>query len=269
MDSFGRFVSLLIALLFIFFGVLFLLSNLGLLIINPIRLLNLLWPLLLIAIGLYFIWLNLRPRRKRKAMTLSEDLGDVKRASIDIDFGAGELKIGSLKDSDKLLEGSFVAGADKQVSRSQNSVKVKLRHTPEMFWPFSSHFGSDWRVEISAQIPLSLRLNTGASRVNADLSDNKVELVELNTGASDVTIRLPKESGYTKVVVKGGAADIKLEVAEGVAARIKSTGALSSLRIDEKRFPKIDSQFVSPDFESAQNKVYIEVNTGVSSVAVY
>jgi hypothetical protein len=95
-----------------------------------------------------------------------------------------------------------------------------------------------------------------------------VELVELSTGASDVTLRLPESSGFTRVVAKGGAADIKLEVPYGVAARISSSRALSSLNIDERRFPWNGTVYISPDYETGKNRVDIEISIGVSSITI-
>lgn len=267
MNAFGRFLGALIALVFIFVGVALLLGNLGFLVVDPVELIVDFWPVVLIATGLYIIWLFVRPAQMPKGVTLSESLGGAARADITIDFGAGELRISPLKENDNLFEGGFVTKPEKQVSRSGDSVRMKLTRLQWTFPPFS-RWADNWRVGLTTKIPLILRLNTGASRVFVDLTDNLVELVELNTGASEVAVQFPKASGYTRAVVKGGATNIRLETPQGVAARIKSTGALGSLNVDEKRFPRSNGLFVSPDFESAQNKVDVEISAGVSSVTV-
>ncbi|MCL6472758.1 MAG: DUF5668 domain-containing protein [Firmicutes bacterium] len=268
MNPFGRFIGRLVALLFILTGAVLLLGNLGFIVADPFKLAADLWPVLLIIIGLYFIWLRLRPAGKPKSVVLAESLGDASRADINVNFGAGALIINPLKKSDNLFEGDFLMKPEKLVRRSGSFAEVKLRY---LQWPFLSFFSwseDDWKVGLSTKIPLSLRLNTGASRVVANLTDNKIETLDLNTGASDVVLKLPKASGYTRVLVKGGATDIKFDVPKGVAARIKSTGTLSSLKVDEKRFPMNGSLFVSPDFDSAQNKVDIIVSAGASSITV-
>ncbi|HZD60910.1 MAG TPA: DUF5668 domain-containing protein [Anaerolineae bacterium] len=268
MNSFGRFIGTLVALLLIFTGVILLLGNLGFLVVDPVELIVDFWPVFLIIIGLYFIWLRLRPARKPKAVTLSEGIGGAAKARINVDFGAGELRINPLRQGDNVFEGTFRFEADKLVDRAGDTVNVTLRRSRRSYPLFSSRYADDWRIGLTTKIPLSLRLNTGASRVFVDLIDNNVELVELYTGASDVALQLPRASGYTRVKAGGGATNIKLDIPQGVAARIKTAAALSSLRVDEKRFPKVDSGFASPDFESAQNKVDIEISTGVSSVTI-
>jgi len=145
---------------------------------------------------------------------------------------------------------------------------VKLSHGQWLPVPFAGWSEDQWKLGLSNKVPMIIRVNSGASKVYADLMDNKVESIDLNTGASDVVMQLPKAAGFTKVMVKGGAANIKLSVPKGVAARVRSTGALSSLNIDENRFPSSKGWFMSPDFSSAKNRVDIEISTGVSNVTI-
>lgn len=269
MNLFGRFLGVLIALIFILIGAVLLLSNLGFLAVDPIELITNLWPLLLIAIGLYVIWMFVRPlRTPQGGVTVSEKLGGAARADVSVNFGAGELRITSLKDDENLFEGDFLSKPEKSVDRSGDLVKVKLSRSQWMLPPFFPAYRDDWRLRLNRRIAITLRLNTGASTVLADLSENLIDWVEVNTGASDVTVKLPKASGYTRAIVKGGATNIKLEIPDGVGAKIRSTGALGSLAVDERRFPRLDSGFASPDYESASNRVDIEISTGVSSVTV-
>ncbi|MHB8840738.1 MAG: LiaI-LiaF-like domain-containing protein [Candidatus Aquicultor sp.] len=270
MNLFGRFIGILFALVLIFVGVVLLLSNLGFLTVDPFRLIADFWPVLLIIVGLYFIWLRLRPPRAINPTPVSQGLEGASRADVSINFGAGALGVHSQKTADNVLfEGHFYSRPEVTVSKRGDVLEAKLRQSE---WPWTPHAhwqGDDWNIGFNEKTPLTLRLSTGANRAFIDLTDNNVELVELNTGASDMTLKLPKASGFTRAIVKGGAADIKLEVPQGVAARIKSTGALSSLNVNTGRFPRTDSGYASPDYDTAQNKVDIEINTGVSSISVW
>jgi len=268
MNRFGRFIGILVAFLFISFGTILLLNNLGFLIVDPFMLIADFWPVLLIIVGLYFVWLRLRPAKKPKSVTISEGLNGATRADLTINFGAGELMISPLKRSEKLLEGEFLSKPEKQVSKMGDLAEIKLSHGQPLPVPFVKWFEDQWKLGLSNKVPMAIHLRSGASKVYADLLDNKVESIDLNTGASDVVMQLPKAAGFTKVMVKGGAANIKLSVPKGVAARIRSTGALSSLSVDESRFPSSKGWFVSPDFNSAKNRVDIEISAGVSSVTV-
>jgi hypothetical protein len=270
MNLFGRFIGILFAVVLIFVGVILLLSNLGILLVDPFRLLADFWPVLLIILGLYLIWLRVRSPKKINPITSSQDLEGATRADVSINFGAGELGIHSLKNGGgNLFSGTFYSPPQKTVCKRGDVLEVTLRQSE---WPWTPHVhwqGDDWNIGFNEMTPLTLRFNTGANRAFVDLTDNKVELVELSTGASDITLKLPKASGFTRAIIKGGAADIKVEVPRGVAARIRSKGALSSLKVNAGRFPGADNVYSSPDYDTAQNKVDIEINTGVSSVTVW
>ena len=50
--------------------------------------------------------------------------------------------------------------------------------------------------------------------------------------------------------------------------RIRASAGLSSVTVDETRFPGFDNRYQSPDYETAPNKVDIDIETGVGSVSV-
>jgi hypothetical protein len=43
---------------------------------------------------------------------------------------------------------------------------------------------------------------------------------------------------------------------------------LSDIKVDRSRFTNMGSTFQSPDFETAPNKIDIEVETGIGSVSI-
>jgi hypothetical protein len=69
--------------------------------------------------------------------------------------------------------------------------------------------------------------------------------------------------------VESGAASLDFSVPQGVAARIRFKQGASSSTIDQARFPLTDSGlYQSPDFDSATNKVEINLEGGANSVNV-
>ena len=145
--------------------------------------------------------------------------------------------------------------------------RVHLRSDNGGWWGWGWH-GFDWRVGLTREVPLALRIDVGAARSDLDLSDLKVTDFVLKTGASETMVRLPKAAGLTKVHVESGAASVKLTVPEGVAARIRSTMGLGASNIDQRRFPRNGEYYQSPDYDSAANKIDIQSEGGVGSVSV-
>src|SRR5262249_42016470 len=120
----------------------------------------------------------------------------------------------------------------------------------------------------TGDVPLALRLDTGAANAQLDLLDLLVKSIELHTGASETRIRLPRAAGLTTVRAESGAASLTIEVPEGVAARIRSPMGLGRGVVDERRFPRSASGFESPDYGTAANKADVDISGGVGSVRV-
>jgi hypothetical protein len=73
----------------------------------------------------------------------------------------------------------------------------------------------------------------------------------------------------TNVHVSSGAATISIDVPENVAARISHKGGLSTLEVNENRFPSVgNNRYQSPDYEQAADKVDITLETGVTTVEI-
>jgi hypothetical protein len=133
-------------------------------------------------------------------------------------------------------------------------------------WPVRGSY--DWSLAFNREIPLSLRLETGAGESRVDLSDMRIANLDLETGASSTDLVLPSNAGLTHVRVEAGAASVNIHVPGGVAAQIRVQGGVSSTSIDQTRFPRQGHVFISPDYATAVNKADINVEVGVGSVNV-
>ena len=248
-------------LLLIAIGVVFLLSNLDLLSFDPWQLWRL-WPVILVVIGLDIL-LEVALRRGRPAETISIDQGALSEARVNVEFGAGELRVGAGAPAGKLLEGEFSDGAEYQVSASE----VRLYGSTD--WSWWGWRGRTWDVRLTREIPLGLRLQLGACQAKLDLSDLRVTDVSLETGAADTSIRFPSAAGMTRAKVKAGAAQVTLSVPEGVAARIRATMAIGSLNVNTQRFPPAaGGGYASADYDTAANKLDLSIEGGVGAVSV-
>ena len=114
-----------------------------------------------------------------------------------------------------------------------------------------------------------LNVEAGASDSTLDLSALQVSHLDLQTGAADTRIRLPQAAGHTTVSVHGGVTDLTFEVPQGVAADIRATNGLGSREIDERRFPSMgNGHYRSADYDSATNRVDMEIELGIATLRV-
>ena len=213
------------------------------------------WPLVLIGVG---VWIVAGVSRGSSASALPAEHAEVplegaRDAAVTVRHGAGRLTVGAGAGQAQLLSGSFGGGLD--VSRSMDNGRLRV----EML---------DWDFTLNPSIPLSLRLETGASESRLSLGDLNVRELVLKTGASSTTVELPKSAGFTRMSVESGAAAVRIRVPQGVAASISVRSALAGVHVDTARFPRSGSGYASTDYGSAANKVEISVDTGVGSIEI-
>jgi hypothetical protein len=261
------------AVVLIVLGFFFLASNLGLLSINVW---NLFWPVFLVLLGVWFlVGSTLKSSGGMEMEVGSVDLGEAQSASVTIKHGAGRLSLSGAAGAGKLVTGSFANGLDARVQDSGGRLQVILqpqsRAFPDVFFPgsWASGKGLAWDFSLSKEIPLDLVFEIGAVDAHLDLTELKVKDLVIKTGASSTAVKLPAAAGATRFKVEAGAASVDITVPQGVAARIEAEAGLASVKVDESRFPKVNGIFQSPDYEAAENKVDIRIETGMASIEIH
>ena len=184
-----------------------------------------------------------------------------------VTFGAGHLRTG-VAGPGLLVDGEYTGGVNVERGGGPGRVRLAAPTRPASWaWDRAPYA---WTMGLTAEVPLRLRVETGACDADLDLSALQMVELRLRTGASETRVTLPAAAGYTRVDAECGAASIRFRVPDGVAARIRSTMALASSDVDTARFPRnaAGSAWESPDFESAPNRIEIEARGGVGSVSV-
>ncbi len=231
--------------------------------LGPMELIMRWWPLVLVVIGIWFLVASVWPGRPVPTENLAIPVAGAASAAVKISFGAGELVIGRAQPG-ALVDGNFRGGVLVQTAAPG---RIELKPDSGGGFPLSGR-GYRWDVGLTGEIPLDLRLDTGASRATIDLVSLLVRRLELHSGASETRVRLPAAAGLTAVRTETGVATLTIDVPAGVAARIRSSMALGRLRVDEARFPRAVTGWESHDLLAAPNRVEIEVHGGVGSVTI-
>ncbi len=267
-----------------------------------------LWPLLLVAIGANLIlsrqraWIGslaalavvtgslaaawvlavANPSTSHSLSITSESISvkseGAQSARLNLTVAAGDLTLTGGAPSGLLLSGGSqgtVAEASEQrvsVIRSGGRSTMDVRLNTDWNFQFPPRRGSSssprWILRHAEGIPTDIRIETGASDLALDLRELNVQRLNVDGGAADIDVVLPANAGRTTAEFSIGAADLDITVPDGVAAQIDFDGGISSLNIDESRFPKQGDRYVSPDFESAANRVSIKIEAGVSDITI-
>ena len=249
--------------LWIVIGGVLLLSTTGRLGTGPGDLISQGWPWLLVAVGVWFLIGSVAPGSSGPTERLSIALRGAPDASVKISFGAGTLTT-HLAPSGTLVDGTFDGGV---VTRELGPGRVELKQDTSYGLPWLDR-RSAWDVGLPAEVPLALRAETGAARAVLDLRDVRLRRLDLQTGASETRVILPRNAGFSEVRAEHGAASLTFEVPAGVGARIRTRMAIGSNQIDEARFPRVGDVYQSADYDTATDRVDLDVQGGVGSLRV-
>jgi hypothetical protein len=246
-------------------GAILLLNNLG---IFSVNVWGVLWPVFLIALGVWMVWgIVFKPSRSTEHVAIP--LEGASRASVHLNHGAGRLRISSGAGPSNLVEGDFDGGLDFKARRDGDRLDLRMRVADfgfPMFWGPGSPL--DWSINLNSELPLELEMETGANDARIDLSGLLVTDLRVRSGASSTDITLPAHAGFTHVDIGTGAASVNVHIPSGVAARMRVRGGLSSINIDSTRFPRFGDSYQSADYETAANKADLNVDMGVGSLSV-
>ncbi len=257
--------SLFFGTMLVLVGTFFLLDSLD--IIN-VDVWGLLFPGFLIAAGLWTLLGLIGSKGRVETEAVSIPLEGAERARIKLQHGAGRLRVSSGADADNVMSGTFDGGLDYQAHKSGDSLEVEMKGPQDVFDVFSSGRGLNWSIELNSQTELSLDVQGGANEARLDLTDLKVTEFVMKTGASTTEITMPANAGFTKAKVESGLGSMKIRFPLGVAGKIRTESGLASVSIDGSRFPRSGSVYMSADYDEAENKVDLSLNTGVGSVEV-
>ena len=248
-------------------GALLLLDNLGVLAPLNIKVGPLIFSLALIGFGVWTLWAS-----QRRGNFTTEELSiplEGEEVQVNLDFGAGELRVTGEPLGGTLLNGTF-EDVEHDVSYEGGRQRVRLSSPPFAgpYWVIGPGQHRRWTMALNNAVPLTMNVKTGASDVQLDLTDVQVTRLKLESGANSTRVIAPAHAGYTEIRGSSGAASLNVEIPAGVAARIRTSGALASISVDRERFPKLEGEYRSPGYETAANKVDIKLEMGVGSISV-
>ena len=293
-------------LILIALGVIFLLNNLGILSWSVWDVIWRLWPVLLIAIGLDIlvgrrsaigslialvlviaviagaVWLAVAATpmvtgQLFTGQTLTTDrvvqeLAGATSADVRIAFGAGSLRIGALKDSGNLIEGTVATGRGERILRdfqlNGGVAHFELRNEGMSFGPFGWRHGDrTWSLDLSSSVPMALNVSTGVGQSTLDLSSLKVTDLRVSSGVGQTEVWLPAQ-GRVTARVSGGVGQLIVTIPEGMAARIHGSAGLGGLSVAQRFARQGGGDYVSSNYATADDRVDLDISGGVGEVVV-
>ena len=226
-----------------------------------------LWPFALILFGGWLILSVYWRPDPTAGEKFNIALRDAKSVRYRFSHGAGLIVINGGAPTGKALVGSSATGMNESSRLDGDRLEVHIE-AGASFIPFVGPSDGTWRFQLSQEVPVTVKVETGASQLDMDLTDVMASHIVLETGASNSNVVMPAR-GASILELEAGAASINITVPAGVSGRIRIKEGLTSLNVDTNRFPQVDSRlYQSTDFDTAANRAEISVEAGLGSITI-
>jgi hypothetical protein len=206
-----------------------------------------------------------------KTETISQELGTAKQGEIFLTSGINVLRV-SEDSNDMLVKGTVDYSSRESLERSFEMkgdtavFRLESKGVNNFFPWFSNNTGRNWDLQLSPEIPLALTLKAGVGEVHLDLSKLNLTNLELSTGVGATTIELPA-TGQIEASIEVGVGETTIRIPEGMAARIEAKAGIGNIKVSEN-FGRNGDAYVSSNYDSATNRVDLEVSGGIGQVTI-
>ena len=225
-----------------------------------------LWPIAMMLVGIWLILGVYWKPAPTSAETFSIPLGSAQTINYSFSHGVGQLDITGGAPAGQAIVGTAATGMNQKSQLKGDQLDIRVEAGPS-FLPFIGPSEGVWRFQIVRDLPIMVKVESGASSLNIDLRDVLARHLEVKTGASSVNVTMPAR-GVSFLDLDGGATSVSIIVPEPVAARIRVDG-VTSMDVDTNRFPRLEPNvYQSPSFEEAPDRTEIHINSGLGKVSV-
>jgi hypothetical protein len=199
----------------------------------------------------------------------AQDFSDsIKTATLNFSGGAGGFKI--LAPTDKLVDFKTEGVSDnykldRQDSDAHSEINFEMKNGHIKLG--KNNYKNSVEMSLNANPEWELNFEVGAASVDLDLTQYKINKVDVDMGAAALNLKFGDLSDVTRLIIDAGASDIDILIPANSGCEINADAALSSKNYDG--FKKINGNvYRTENFDTSKKKIYIEIDCGVSSINV-
>ncbi|MBK7107372.1 MAG: hypothetical protein IPH62_19045 [Ignavibacteriae bacterium] len=191
----------------------------------------------------------------------------ISQVNLKIAAGAGKFNIE--RTTEDLIKGTSAGNVgkyifDKSQSDSVVNVNVSMNEVGTKF--FSGKYTNDFQISLNENPIYNLDIQIGAAKSYFNLIPFKLNNISLKTGATETKIKLGNKSPLVDLNVEMGAASLVIYIPQTSGCRITGEMALVSKNLDG--FIVNGSEYETDNFQTASEKIFINVNGGLASLEV-
>lgn len=200
-----------------------------------------LWPLILVAIGVYLLLGRNSIGSEVRTAHIHAPLEAAKRATMRLHLSLGEVDIRALPPgSEALIDGEidYVGDLDFDVAgATEKTVALRLAESGNLKWLNPANWfgamekGLNWRLGLNAEVPTDLAIYGGLGESDIDLRSMQLDNLTLHGGVGEMEVALPATSYGYDVDLRGGVGEIDLRLPGATAINLRVKGGVGEIKI--------------------------------------
>jgi len=192
---------------------------------------------------------------------------DIKAARMELVVPAVELQLGEPTNSLYILameDFPIPYRSDLKVLDSMAQIKI----APEKKGSYDLEaYNPTGTLQLYAEIPWELKIMSGASDLDLDLSPYHIKKLTVKSGASSIRIKAGNKAKETDIIIKAGASDIKIEIPKEADVIFNVQNVLGAQEIDGLTETG-KGEFRNKNFGNASKLIRVDISSAVSSLKI-
>ncbi|MGF7056587.1 LiaF transmembrane domain-containing protein [Brassicibacter mesophilus] len=287
--------SIFLGVFFIFIGLFWLLSNMGLITWSIWEAVVDLWPLVFVIIGIsiifndkniiksiawiiflviifaYGFFIQYNENQPFKSASPSFELQsnqNIKNAELSIDLSGVNLNIDSTKNNliNTSISSPYVIH-NVSYGNNNETASIEFKEKKHRTFPVTKK-SYNATYNLSDNIIWDIDANIGAVNGKIDLNNIKAKSLDIDCGAGKLDIMLGTLLENSNIDIEAGATSVNLIVPSDLGVKIRFDGGLKSSNLGELGWTKTDTYYISPNYTNANSKVDIDIDIGVGNLSV-
>jgi lia operon protein LiaF len=294
LDSLFRREGLVGPIFLIGLGAVIIFYNLGYLQINVWQALLILWPVMLIAVGVDMIFgrrsllwsmvgiglilillvgafLLFSSQTQKLAHGRSEsvyELSEVDELVINVGTSIGSITVegGRQVEAEEEIVIASSSNAIQEVDQYGDRADITIADDGSAYYPGKSANEWQWLITIPTNIPSTLNVDIGLGAIHLDLGNTLVNDLTAEFGLGSNELYMPFSDQFTGNLA-GGMGLIIVNIPSDLPVRINADTALVLVDVPEN-YRKTDSGYISNDFQSKADYAELYLNLGIGGVII-
>jgi len=184
----------------------------------------------------------------------------LKLTNIKIGFGIGDVEVAAFDETGILFRGDYENEKPLRFRLLEDEGQIVVGDWSSTDWfPYFWYFFGDCHIELNKHIPLRIAIDGRLGDTDLDLFELRLQDLRVRNLLGDLDIQFP-QAGLISGSIESTLGDITIAVPRALGARIRLGSALlGKCRIEDDLFEKRGPEYVSKDFDKAENRLDLRI----------